>query len=347
MTSGEVLDAVGHTAAAGGLLVEQVRRAYGKGPDLVQALDGVSLSVRHGEVVALLGNNGAGKSTLMSIVAGLIPTDSGRVWVEGECVTDGGGRPSRQVGLAPQEEAVYPTLTVCQNLRYFGRLSGLRGSELADRIDEVARHLSISDLQDRRASTLSGGQRRRLHTGLALMHRPTVLLLDEPTVGVDIDARAELLDFVRATAAQGAAVLYSTHQLHEVERLGASVVIIDGGRVLATGSVADLVARHAPPLVDLRFDSDDVHLPSDLMEALDEAGWTSSGQYRVVARLSDLRVGVPDVVDHLGDRARAALTGASVLPPDLETAYRRLTRGSRTGAGSDQPLSSGRPSGSP
>jgi ABC-2 type transport system ATP-binding protein len=311
------------------LVVDGVSKAYRTGDREIRALDGVSLRVASGEIVALLGNNGAGKSTLMSIIGGLVGADSGRVTVEGECVTDGGGRPSDQLGLAPQEEALYPTLTVRRNLTYFGRLAGLTRAELAARVEEVAGHLMLRDHLDRRAGTLSGGQRRRLHTGLALMHRPTVLLLDEPTVGVDIEARAELLDFVRATAATGAAILYSTHQLHEVEPLGARVVIIDAGRILGSGTAAELVARHAPPLVDLRFSTERVELPGDLLAALDEAGWTSTGQYRVVARLADPGTAVAEVIDHLGPAAQAVLQGASVVAPDLETAYRRIVRASQ------------------
>jgi len=326
---GPVVAGDGRTEGAA-LVVDDVSKTYRQGGRELRALDHVSFQVAAGEIVALLGNNGAGKSTLMSIIAGLIPADGGAVLVEGECVTDHGGRPSDQLGIAPQEEAVYPTLTVRRNLRYFGRLSGLKGDELDRRIEEVAGHLLLRDQLDRRADTLSGGQRRRLHTGLALMHRPTVLLLDEPTVGVDIEARSELLDFVRSTAAQGAAILYSTHQLHEVERLGARVVVIDAGRLLASGSVAELVDRFAPPLVELRLDRDDHELPADLLSAIDETGWID-GQYRLTARLSESTVAISEVIEYLPERTRAGLLAASIIVPNLETAYHRLVRSTRTG----------------
>jgi ABC-2 type transport system ATP-binding protein len=307
------------------LVIDDVSKTYTQGGREIRALDHISLHVDAGEIVALLGNNGAGKTTLMSIAAGLIATDGGSVLVEGECVTEHGGRPSDQLGLAPQDEALFPSLTVRQNLAYFGRLSGLKRNELAKRVDDVAGHLLLQDQLDRRASTLSGGQRRRLHTGLALMHEPTVLLLDEPTVGVDIEARSEVLDFVRSTATQGAAILYSTHQLHEVERLGARVVIIDGGRLLAAGSVAELIGAYAPPMIELRFDSDRYSLPPDMLSALDESGW-KAGQFRIVARLAAPDIAVSEVVEYLPPDARNGLLGANVVPPDLETAYRRLVR---------------------
>lgn len=314
------------------LRVAGVSKRYGRAAG-TQALDGVSLEVGAGEVVALLGNNGAGKTTLMSICAGLLSADAGQVFVEGRETTADGGTPSPDLGLAPQDEAVYPTLTTRQNLRYFGRLSGLRGRELDGRTVDVARHLSIDDLLDRKARDLSGGQRRRLHTGLALMHRPTVLLLDEPTVGVDVDARAELLEFVRATARAGAAILYSTHQLHEVEALDARVVIIDGGRVLARGSVGELVARYAPPVAELRFDRADPELPADLASSVDLASTTPAGELRVVLRLPHAGTHVADVIASLPDATRRCLVGADVPAPSLEQAYLRIVRASPGASG--------------
>ena len=309
------------------LVVDDLRKAYRRrGAEPVQALDGVSFDVAEGEIVALLGNNGAGKTTLMSVAAGLVPTDSGRVLVHGECVTDRGGRPTRELGLAPQEESLYPTLTARQNLDYFGRLAGLRGAALRTRTTELAEQLALSGQLDVRASSLSGGRRRRLHTGLALMHMPSVLLLDEVTVGVDVEARESVLELVRDRARRGAAVLYSTHQLHEVERLGARVVVIDAGRVLATGSAEALIAAHAPPLVELVLD-EALDLPDSIASQLETAAWTTSGAYRVVARLSDTAIALPEVLDQLDVPTRRAVRGATLIAPSLETAFRRLVGG--------------------
>jgi ABC-2 type transport system ATP-binding protein len=292
----------------------------------IRALDGVSLSVELGEVVALVGNNGAGKSTLMSIVAGLLPADSGTATVMGHVTTDNGGTPTHHLGLAPQEEALYPTLTVGQNLQYFGSLAGLRGAALQERSANVASDLLLADLVDRKALELSGGQRRRLHTGLALMHAPEVLLLDEPTVGVDIDARLQLLDFVRDSASGGAAVLYSTHQLTEVEQIATRAIVLDQGKVLAAGSVTDLVERYSPHLVELRFAADQVDLPEAMGDEVDLVRRTGSGELVVVVRVEDGSVMIADIVALLDEAARSRLLSAELHRPSFENAYVRITR---------------------
>lgn len=314
------------------LQVDRISKTFGTGARAVRALRSVSLEIARGEILALVGNNGAGKSTLMSICAGLLAADEGSVSLEGDCTTAHGGTPSRHLGLAPQEEALYPTLTTRRNLHYFGRLAGLRGAELQHRIEEVASQLLIGDLLDRTARDLSGGQRRRLHTGLALMHRPEVLLLDEPTVGVDIDARRGLLDFVRRTADLGAAILYSTHQLHEVEELGARVVVIDQGCVLAEGEVDELVARHAVPLAELRFDAEAVGLPDEMATSIDSMA-SAPGGSTVVVRVADATTNVSSVVELLDDTSRSHLVGATIRRPTFEQAYVRIIEEGRSTSG--------------
>lgn len=308
------------------LVVDGLSKTYRTREGSVRALDDVSLSVSAGEVVALVGNNGAGKSTLMSIVAGLLAADSGTATVMGRETTANGGTPSRLLGLAPQEEAVYPTLTVRKNLRYFGSLSGLSGAELDSRVSGVAASLLLADLLDRTTRELSGGQRRRLHTGLALMHDPDVLLLDEPTVGVDIDARLQLLQFVLDTAEAGSAVLYSTHQMTEVEQLASRAVILDHGRVLAHGRVQEIIAEHSPHLAELRFSQVDVTLPNHLDEMVDQVRTTARGDLVVSVRLEDGDQNIADLVDSLGHAARGVLVSAEIHQPSFEGAYVRIIR---------------------
>jgi ABC-2 type transport system ATP-binding protein len=309
------------------LEVSQLSKTFLAGrSDAVRALDDVALNVASGEVVALLGNNGAGKTTLMSICAGLLAPDSGCVTVLGHSVT-GTGRPSLDLGLAPQDEAIYPTVSVRRNLEYFGQLAGLRGQALEDRVASVSRSLLVHSLLDKRAGKLSGGQRRRLHTGLALMHNPSVLVLDEPTVGVDIESRGEILNFVRTSAERGKAVLYSTHQLHEVAELNARVVVISHGRTIASGTVDELVANHAPPTAELQFSHPSPTLSASLVELVDEMTQLGDHRCRVVLRIEEGTDHVGDLVDLLDSDSRSLVTSAVIRPPSLEQAYLRLVGG--------------------
>ncbi|GGZ50235.1 ABC transporter ATP-binding protein [Streptomyces inusitatus] len=296
--------------------VRELRKSYG---DLT-ALDGVDLRVAAGEIVSLLGPNGAGKSTFVSIVAGLRRADSGSVEVAGVDAAADPGAARRMTGLVPQDLGVYPPLSTRRNLRLFGELAGLRGRELGARIGEVSRALSIETLLDRPVGELSGGQKRRAHTAMALLHRPRLLLLDEVTAGADIESRARLLDVVRELAADGSAVVYSTHYLQEVETLGASVALLEAGTVIARGSVRELVAGHSTPTVEFRFAG-----PAPL--AADGRGHEGfaerdGGVLRVTTR--DPAATIATTVLALGEDA-GRLRGVEIVEPSLETVYLALT----------------------
>lgn len=232
------------------------------------ALRDVSLSVASGEVVALLGPNGAGKTTLLSIVAGLLRPDEGEVRVLGRIARPSDRWRKRVIGMAPQELGVYPLLTVEENLCLFGALAEVTRRALPARVVDVAETLQLDGLLTRRAGQLSGGEKRRVHTGAALLHSPPLLLLDEPTAGADVVTRAALLRTVRSLAAAGHAVVYSTHYLGEVEDLDARVVILDRGSVVADEQVSSLIATHGGNIVEFRLDGPvaamDIGLPVDV-----------------------------------------------------------------------------------
>jgi len=232
------------------LVIEDLHKSYGD----ITALDGVSLEVEEGALIGLLGPNGAGKTTLVSIICGLRRADQGKVEV---CGVDALANPQaarRHIGLAPQELGIYPIDTVRQNLSLFGELSGLRRGNLRESIATVAGALRLDELMDRKAGELSGGQKRRLHTAIALLNEPPLILLDEATTGADVESRAALIEVVKGLARRGSSVLYSTHYLAEVEDLGARVVIIDRGRVIAEGSVPELLAGNGGSVIELVFD---------------------------------------------------------------------------------------------
>jgi ABC-2 type transport system ATP-binding protein len=303
------------------LKVREVHKRYGP----VNALNGVDLDVNQGEIVALLGQNGAGKSTLVSVIAGLRKPDRGSVWLNGIDASTHPDLVRRQLGLAPQETGVFPTVSARNNLRYFGELAGLRRNDLKQRIDEVAEAFSLSDLLDRRARHLSGGEARRLHTAMIVLHRPPLLLLDEVTAGVDVQSRNQLLDLVRSLADQGSAVVYSTHYLHEIETLRAhEVVILHEGRVLSTGSIPHLIGNFGGSFVEVSFDE----MP---------AGFDLPAGTVVVAE-NILRIPADDspavtVAELVGglDRSGATLREIKLLQPSLESVFLSVTAGAANG----------------
>ena len=223
------------------------------------ALDGFDLAVAAGEIAGLVGHNGAGKSTFARVTAGLVTPDAGTVRVDGMNASRAADRVRPILGLAPQELALYPTATARENLFAFAGLYGLRRRDARRRIDQLAGALALGDVLDRRVRDLSGGQQRRLQAATAMIHRPRVLLLDEPTVGADPITRDALLAVVRAAADEGAAVVYTTHYLPELDTLDATLAVADHGRVVARGSRAELLATvpggddelHPPTLDDL------------------------------------------------------------------------------------------------
>jgi ABC-2 type transport system ATP-binding protein len=307
-----------HQEGAGGvshavaLSVTGLRKSYGA----TLALDGVDLVVEAGMILGLLGPNGAGKTSLVSIVAGLRRPDAGTVHVGGVDAVRHPQRAQRLIGFAPQETGVYLPLTVRDNLRFFAGLAGLRGRDLRDRIDTVAAALGLDELFGRRGTELSGGERRRLHTAIALVHRPQLVLLDEPTTGADVRTRTEILRLVRSLAEDGSAVVYSTHYLYEIEELGAYVTFIDRGRVVARGGLDELVRRHGSSALQLSF-----HGPIPAAARVDGAVVDGSS-VRIPA--DDPARTAAQVLSRLGPES-AELRAIEVIRPSLETVFLSVT----------------------
>lgn len=220
------------------LTVRGLRKRY---HDVV-ALDGFDLHIDAGEILGLVGHNGAGKTTFVEIVAGLTRPDAGRVDLAGLQVTGRSARVRELIGLAPQDISLYLSLTVADNLRVFGGLAGLRGAGLRAAIDSTSQALGLTEVLNRPVGLLSGGQRRRAQAATALVHRPRLLLLDEPTTGADPATRQALLALIRDYAAAGTAVCYTTHYLPELTDLGASIAVAAHGRVIARGTQQQLLA---------------------------------------------------------------------------------------------------------
>ena len=221
------------------LELRDLAKAFGS----VRAVDGVSLKVEPGEIYGLLGPNGAGKTTTISMTSGLLRPDRGQVLVDGQDFWSDPARSQRLMGVVPQEVALYEDLPGLDNLLFWGRLAGLDRASVKTRAAEVLEALSLSDRAKDPVKDYSGGMKRRINIGCALMHRPRLLLLDEPTVGIDPQARQNILDFIRGLAKDGTAILYTTHYLEEAEILCQRIGIIDTGRLLAEGTLAELQQR--------------------------------------------------------------------------------------------------------
>ena len=204
------------------------------------ALDRFGMSVEKGEVLGLLGPNGAGKSTAIRALCRLTDIDEGEISLFGTPMKGQGLAQKKRLGLVPQDLAIYETLSARENLMYFGRLYGLSGQELGHRAEKVLELLGLDDVGRKPPKKFSGGMKRRLNIGCAIMHSPELLILDEPTVGVDPQSRNHILDFVQSAAASGTTVIYTSHYMEEVERVSTRVAIMDAGKIIAQGSHEDL-----------------------------------------------------------------------------------------------------------
>ncbi|MFY9824840.1 MAG: ABC transporter ATP-binding protein [Thermoanaerobaculia bacterium] len=207
------------------------------------AVDGLSFGVDGGEIYGLLGPNGAGKTTTLSMLSGLLAPDSGRITFEGVDLASDPIGCKRRLGIVPQEVALYEELSAAENVRFWGSLYGLSGKGLAQAVEEALARVGLSGRARDAVKTYSGGMKRRLNLALGLVHSPRALLLDEVTVGIDPQARASILEVVRAAADAGTAVIYTSHYLEEAERLCDRIGIVDHGRLLAEGTLEELKAR--------------------------------------------------------------------------------------------------------
>ncbi|MES1168192.1 MAG: ABC transporter ATP-binding protein, partial [Oleiharenicola lentus] len=230
------------------LTLDNVTKRYGT----LTALDGVSLQIEAGEFFGLLGPNGAGKSTLMSLVAGLRAPDAGVITLNGRPLSADRPEARASLGLVPQHIALYPRLSAERNLRIFGQLYGLSGTVLRDRVNEGLEAMQLADRRRDVVQTFSGGMQRRLNIVASLLHRPKLLLCDEPTVGVDPQSRNAIFEFLEKLNREGLTVIYSTHYMEEATRLCSRIGIIDHGKIPALGTLDQLLLK-LPFEEEIRF----------------------------------------------------------------------------------------------
>ena len=300
--------------------VEQLRKTFG---DLT-AVDSVSFAAQPGEIFGLLGPNGAGKTTTIGCISGLLTPTAGRVRVDGHDVVRDGTAARRVLGVVPQEISLYADLSAAENLRYWGGVQGMRGAFLRERIQKV---LEVTGLQDRAnepVKQFSGGMRRRLNFACGTIHAPKVLLLDEPTAGVDPQSRVRLLDLVRAEAQAGTCVLYTTHYMEEAETLCTRLAIVDHGKIIAAGTLAELRALLAErDLLRLSgtFQPDAVKAA---LRHIENSEILQADQSLLILSLADASRRLPAIFSAL-ESAGADVRGTTLTQPSLESLFIKLT----------------------
>jgi ABC-2 type transport system ATP-binding protein len=288
------------------------------------AVDGVGFCIGPSETYGLLGPNGAGKTTTISMICGLLVRDAGTVVVAGRPVDIDEADAKAAIGYVPQELAIYPDLTARENLRFFGQLYRMGGAELERRVDEILETIELADRGNDRTDQFSGGMKRRLNIGIGLLHRPRLLVLDEPTVGVDPQSRNAILSSVEELARQGMAILYTTHYMEEAERLCDRVGIIDHGRIEAEGTRRELVG-----LIGQR-DRIDLAATGELQAAATAVRDSQGVREATVQEggltllVEDARGILPRVLEAVAG-AGAMVSSVEIVEPDLEAVFLHLT----------------------
>jgi ABC-2 type transport system ATP-binding protein len=299
--------------------VENLSKRFGE----TQAVKGVSFNLAPGQIYGLLGPNGAGKTTTISMLSGLLAPDSGKILFQDQDIASDRSNYRRRLGVVPQELALYDQLSARENLRFWAGLYDLKGAALAARVETMLERVGLEQRADSLVKSYSGGMKRRLNLALGLVHAPAVLLLDEPTVGIDPQGRARILEIVQEVAAAGTAVLYTTHYLEEAETLCDRIGIIDSGALLTEGSIAELksqVGNRERVTIRGRFDeaqgqavADGIHGAHLLSVEQGRVTLTAGESCSAVEILSSILEG-PLPVD-----------GVTIEPPSLQTLFLELT----------------------
>jgi ABC-2 type transport system ATP-binding protein len=303
--------------------VQDLRKQY-EPPKGVVAVDGVSFDIAEGEIFSLLGPNGAGKSTTISMLSCLLKPSGGDARIDGHSVTTDAQAVKELIGVVPQDIALYPDMSARENLVFWGKMYGLSGSELHTRVDEVLELITLTDRQKDRVEKYSGGMKRRVNIGVALLHKPKVLYLDEPTVGIDPQSRRSILDGILALRDQGMTILYTTHYMAEAQELSDRVGIVDHGKMIAVGTSDELVKIVGEEAhVQLRVDHG-LEGMVDGWRDVDGVTDASMDEEHAVLLVRD----ADQVLPRLFEAAAAAgrrITEINVTEPNLEMVFLHLT----------------------
>jgi ABC-2 type transport system ATP-binding protein len=300
--------------------VENLYKHFGE----IKAVDGVSFDVERGENFSLLGPNGAGKSTTISMLSCLLRPSDGDARVMGYSITEDPRGVKASIGVVPQEIALYEDLSARENLNFWGKMYGLRGAELRSRVDEVVEMIGLGDRQKDRVSKFSGGMKRRVNIGIALLHRPDVIIMDEPTVGIDPQSRRHILDGVLAQNTAGATVLYTTHYMEEAQELSQHIAIMDMGKVIAAGTHEELVQIVGEQdRIDLELSAEAEPL-LESWRGVEGVSQVSAGDGSASILVDDSNLVLPRLFE-TANEASVRIISVEIKEPNLETVFLHLT----------------------
>ena len=291
-----------------------------------EAVKGVSFAIEEGEVFSLLGPNGAGKTTTLSMLSCLLEPSAGDARIAGYSIRQESMAVKRVIGVVPQEIALYEDLSARENLPFWGRMAGMSGAALKQRVDEVLAQIGMSDKANQRVKTYSGGMKRRVNIGAGLLHQPRILFMDEPTVGIDPQSRRNILDAVKALNQQGMTVLYTTHYMEEAEELSQRVGIIDHGQLIALGTQAELtrmIGEHDILRLHLA-EGADVEVLAAALRTLPDVLHVSTTDNQVVLLVPEAEIAMSPVIVK-ADQMQAKIRSVDMEEPNLEAVFLHLT----------------------
>ncbi|MBN1260422.1 MAG: ABC transporter ATP-binding protein [Anaerolineae bacterium] len=300
--------------------VKELHKDYGD----VHAVQGINFTVERGEIFSLLGPNGAGKTTTISMLSCLLHPTAGDAWVMGHSVSQDPMAVKETLGMVPQEIAIYEDLSARENLTFWGKMYGLRGDALRQRVDEILEMIGLTDRQKGRTGKFSGGMKRRLNIGIALLHKPQIIYMDEPTVGIDPQSRRKILDSVLDLNKQGMTVLYTTHYMEEAQELSDHIAIMDHGKIIAYGAHEELikiVGELDRITLTLNMESAGV---LDAWRALEGVKTVSAEDGTVHLFVDDSNLVLPHLFE-TANRSDVRITSVAIQEPNLEAVFLHLT----------------------
>lgn len=300
--------------------VKNLKKSFGD----LQAVQDANFTAVSGEVLSLLGPNGAGKSTTISMLSGLLNPTAGDASIMGHSVMKEPAAAKKSLGVVPQDIALYPDLSARENLVFWGKMYGLRGTDLKQRVDEVLEIIGLADRQKDQVGKFSGGMKRRVNIGAALLHKPEVVIMDEPTVGIDPQSRRHILDNVKELNQQGMTVLYTTHYMEEAAELSHHIAIMDKGKVIAYGTHDELIKMVGEQTrIDLTLNAEAAKILF-AWQKVDGVSKIDSLDGKVTALVDDSNRVLPHLFE-TASRENVRITSVDIQEPNLETVFLHLT----------------------